>query len=97
MNMSQATTSTFNGSNQRYCARCRNHDLQTPLRNHRGKCWFRSCVCPACSSLDNSYKWQRMYNQRRRARQQLTDDHDQISEQGEVTDDSQEDSDGGKN
>lgn len=91
--MSQAAASTSNGSRKLYCARCRIHGLKTPTKNHKGKCWFRFCVCTPCTNIEESNKYQRMYVQRRRAGSQLNDE--QESAQDEVTSDSQsnEDSD----
>lgn len=38
-------------SNTRFCRFCANHNISSPIINHRGNCLFSSCGCTKCTSL----------------------------------------------
>lgn len=64
------STTSMNSRTTKNCARCRNHNLKTPLKNHKRYCKFKHCLCEMCHSTHQRQKKMAEQTAARRARAQ---------------------------
>lgn len=68
-NASSSSTTTPKRSSP-CCARCRNHELQIPLKDHKRYCKYRYCTCRGCKDVAKRQRVMAKQTKRRRAQEQ---------------------------